>query len=62
MSLLKLQYKNSAYKPGFHCKYEPKEKTYIGHVLHFSWLSENEFALTTGDMDAPVRKIGRAHV
>ena len=62
MSLLKLQYKNSAYKPGFHCKYEPKEKTYIGHVLHFSWLSENEFALTTGDMDAPVRILDKRDI
>ena len=55
MSLLKLRYKNSAYKPGFHARYEPQENIYIGHPLRFSWLKEYEFALTTGDYDAPVR-------
>jgi hypothetical protein len=62
MSLLKLKYKNSAYRPGFHCKYEPEYKTYIGQVLHFSWLSENEFALTTGEYDAPVRILDKRDI
>jgi|688.fasta_scaffold432116_2 hypothetical protein len=62
MALLKLKYKNSAYRPGFHAKYEPKEHTYIGHVLHFSWLSENEFALTTGEYDAPVRILDKRDI
>ena len=62
MAYLKLRYKNSAYKPGSHCRYEPKENTYIGHVLHFSWLSENEFGLTTGDMDAPVRILDKRDI
>ena len=55
MALLKLRYKNSAYKPGFHAKYEPKENIYVGHPFRLSWLKEHEFALTTGDYDAPVR-------
>jgi hypothetical protein len=59
MALLKLNYRNSAYRPGFHAHYEPEFKTYIGHVLHFSWLSTDEFALTTGEYDAPVRILNK---
>jgi len=63
MSLLKLRYKNSAYRPGFHCKYEPQEHTYIGHVVpRSSWLSENEFFLTTGEYDAPVRILDKRDI
>ena len=62
MTLLKLRYKNSAYRPGFHAKYEPKECTYIGHPIHYSWLSEHEFGLTTGEYDAPVRILDKRDI
>ena len=62
MALLKLRYKNSAYKPGFHARYEPQENIYIGHPLRFSWLKEYEFALTTGDYDAPVRILDKRDI
>lgn len=62
MSLLKLRYRNSAHKPGS-LAYQPKELEYIGHVVpRSSWLSENEFFLTTGDMDAPVRILDKRDI
>jgi hypothetical protein len=61
MALLKLRYKNSAYKPGL-SYYEPKENVYIGHVVRYSWLSDNEFGLTTGDYDAPVRILDKRDI
>ena len=63
MSLLKLKYKNSAYKPGFHYVFEPQYNTYIGHVVpRQRWLSEHEFFLTTGDYDAPVRILDKRDI
>ena len=63
MSLLKLKYKNSAYKPGSHYVYEPQYNTYIGHVVpRQRWLSEHEFFLTTGDYDAPVRILDKRDI
>lgn len=41
----------------------PDYNTYIGRYLpRPSWLSENEFMLTTGDIDAPVRIIDKTNV
>lgn len=63
MSLLKVKYKNSAYKPGFSCRYEPEYNTYIGHVVpRQSWLKDYEFFLTTGDYDAPVRILDKRDI
>lgn len=53
------------YKTAFKCEalaYCPSEVEYIGHVVHYSWLSENEFGLTTGDMDAPVRILDKRDI
>lgn len=61
MALIKLRYKNSAYKPGSYV-YEPKENIYIGHVIKYSWLKNGEFGLTTGDMDAPVRILDKSDI
>jgi hypothetical protein len=62
MALVKLKYKNSAYKPGFHCKYEPEYNIYTGHAFRLSWLSKDEFALTTGEYDAPVRILDKRDI
>jgi len=63
MSLIKVKYKNSAYKPGFHARYEPQYNTYTGHVVpRQSWLSEHEFFLTTGEYDAPVRILDKRDI
>lgn len=64
MAYLKLKYKNSAYKPGFsYLPPQPEYVTYIGHTLpKQKWLSENEFFLTTGDMDAPVRILDKRDI
>jgi hypothetical protein len=41
----------------------PKEVVYMGWVVpRQSWLSENEFFLTTGDMDAPVRILDKRNI
>ena len=41
----------------------PEYNTYVGRYLpRPSWLSENEFMLTTGDIDAPVRIIDKTNV
>lgn len=61
MSLVKIKYK-TAFKPNG-LAYSPSEVEYIGHVVpRSSWLSENEFFLTTGDMDAPVRILDKRDV
>ena len=62
MAYMKFLYK-TAHNPNNSGVYPyPSEKEYIGHVLHYSWLSENEFALTTGDMDAPVRILDKRNI
>jgi len=46
-----------------HACVEPDYNTYIGRYLpRPSWLSANEFMLTTGDIDAPVRIIDKTNV
>ena len=41
----------------------PNYNTYVGRYLpRPSWLSDNEFMLTTGDIDAPVRIIDKRDV
>jgi hypothetical protein len=61
MSLVKLRYK-TAFKPNG-LAYSPSEVEYVGHVVpRSSWLSENEFFLTTGDIDAPVRILDKRDV
>jgi hypothetical protein len=63
MSLIKVKYKNSAYKPGFFASYEPEYKIYVGHVVpRQSWLSKDEFFLTTGEYDAPVRILDKRDI
>lgn len=60
--LLKVKYKNSAYKPGSYA-YQPQYNVYTGHVVpRQKWLSENEFFLTTGDYDAPVRILDKRDI
>jgi hypothetical protein len=63
MSLVKLLYK-TAFNPNNSGVYPyPSEVEYIGHVApRQSWLSENEFFLTTGDMDAPVRILDKRNI
>lgn len=60
MSLIKLLYK-TAFEPNG-LAYCPSEVVYIGHVVHHSWLSENEFGLTTGDYDAPLRILDKRNI
>ena len=63
MAYLKLKYKNSAYKPGSSYVYQPEHVTYIGHTMpRQKWLSENEFFLTTGDIDGPVRILDKRNI
>lgn len=46
-----------------HACFEPDFNTYIGRYLSRpSWLSTDEFMLTTGDIDAPVRIINKQNV
>lgn len=62
MALMKFRYK-TAKNPNNSGVYPyPSEAVYIGHVLRFSWLSENEFGLTTGDIDAPVRILDKRDI
>jgi hypothetical protein len=43
--------------------YQPDFNTYVGRYLpRPSWLSDNEFMLTTGDIDAPVRIIDKTNI
>lgn len=63
MPLLKLRYK-SAHNPNNSGVYPcASEVEYIGHVVpRLSWLSKDEFALTTGDYDAPVRILDKRNI
>ena len=63
MALMKFLYK-TAYNPSNSGVYPYlSEKEYIGHVApRQSWYSEYEFALTTGDYDAPVRVLDKRDI
>ena len=62
MALMKFRYK-TAYNPSNSGAYPyPSEAVYIGHVLHFSWLGKDEFALTTGEYDSPVRILDKNNI
>lgn len=65
MAYMKLKYR-SAMADYPHIKTSPyfrKEEEYTGWVVpRQSWLSENEFFLTTGDMDAPVRILDKRNI
>ena len=63
MALMKFLYK-TAYNPSASGVYPyPSEREYIGHVApRQPWFSEHEFALTTGDMDAPVRILDKRDI
>ena len=63
MALMKFLYK-TAYNPNASGVYPyPSVKEYIGHVApRQPWFSEHEFALTTGDMDAPVRILDKRNI
>jgi hypothetical protein len=46
-----------------HACFEPDFNTYIGRYLSRpSWLSKDEFMLTTGDIDSPVRIVNKNNV
>ena len=62
MAFMKFRYKTAKNPSNSGVYPYPSEKEYIGHVLHFSWLSENEFGLTTGDIDAPVRILDKRDI
>ena len=61
--LMKFLYK-TAYNPSASGAYPyPSEVEYIGHVVpRSSWLSPDEFFLTTGDMDAPIRILDKRDI
>ena len=62
MSLLKLRYK-SASNPCANGYYPyPSESVYVGRVVRFKYLSDDEFAFTTGDIDAPVRILEKNNI
>lgn len=63
MALMKFLYK-TARNPSNSGVYPcPSEVEYVGHVVpRQSWLSKEEFALTTGDMDAPVRILDKRNI
>ena len=61
MSRIKLLYKTAFKNNGL--AYSPSEVVYVGHVApRHSWFAENEFALTTGDMDSPVRILDKRDI
>ena len=60
MPLLKLKYKPASNPCA--TGYSPSEVEYIGRPFKLKFLSENEFALTTGDMDAPVRILDKSSI
>ena len=63
MPLLKVKYKNSAYRPGSHYVFQPEFVTYTGQVVpRQKWLKDYEFFLTTGDEDAPVRILDKRDI
>jgi hypothetical protein len=46
-----------------HACYEPDSNTYVGRYLpRPSWLSKDEFMLTTGDIDSPVRIVNKNNI
>jgi hypothetical protein len=61
--LLKVKYRNSAYKPGSYA-YQPEYNYYEGRVVlpKRKDLSEYEFMLTTGDIDAPARILDKRDI
>lgn len=61
---LKVKYKNSAYKgPGSYV-FQQEHNTYIGRVVtpKQKWMSENEFYLTTGNIDSPLRILDKRDI
>jgi len=61
--IIKVTVKNVHKHKCSHACYEPNFNTYIGRYLpRPSWLSKDEFMLTTGDIDAPVRIIDKRNV
>lgn len=62
MARLKLRYKTSFKSTPL--AYQPAEVEYVGRVVQPKprWLSENEFMLTTGDIDAPVRILDKRDI
>ena len=61
--LIKVTVKNTHKWKCSHACVEPDYNTYVGRYLpRPSWLSDNEFMLTTGDIDAPVRIIDKTNV
>lgn len=63
MALMKFLYK-TAFNPNSVGVYPyPSEVEYTGHVApRQSWFSSHEFALTTGDMDSPVRVLDKRDI
>lgn len=64
MSYLKLKYRPAVadYPQIANCYY-PKEVEYTGWVVPRSqYLSDNEFFLTTGDYDAPIRILDKRNI
>lgn len=61
---LKVKYRNSAYKPGSSYVFQPEHKYYEGRVIlpKPKGLSEHEFMLTTGDIDAPARILDKRDI
>lgn len=60
---LKVTVKNTHKWKCSHACVEPDFNTYIGRYLpRPSWLSKDEFMLTTGDIDAPVRIIDKRNI
>ena len=61
---IKIKYKNSAYKPGSNYVFQPMYNYYEGRVVvpKPKWLSEHEFMLTTGDLDAPARILDKRDI
>ena len=61
--LLKVKYRNSAYKPGSHYVFQPEFVTYTGQIVpRQKWLKEHEFFLTTGEYDSPVRILDKRDI
>ena len=61
--IIKVKVKNTHKWKCSHACVEPDYNVYVGHYLpRPSWLSKDEFMLTTGDIDAPVRIIDKTNV
>ena len=63
MARLKIKYKNTLVLRGSNV-YVPDHSVYVGRVVkpRPSWLSEDEFLFTTGDVDAPVRILDKRNI